>query len=140
MRGQRQAMPAQPPGAQQPGQLPAPILEVKALMGLFNRPLFVSLKEKMAQPAANDRQWEDLANLGMQGAEIANLVAIRNVQQGREAWLQGAGNLQRAGLALAEAAKTKQWNAAQQAYMGVIQSCNACHQARAPETAPQIRP
>jgi hypothetical protein len=138
---------AQPPAGQPaqpaPGQrqaLPAPILDVPDLMRLFNKPLYLGLKETMAQQPANEQQWQELTGRGLQAAEIANLIALRKVEGPREPLLQGAAELQRAGIALADAAKGQQWEATVQAYQGLIQGCNNCHQTLAPDKAPQLKP
>jgi hypothetical protein len=130
---------AQPVAAVQ-GRLPAPVVDVPGLMRLFNGPLYKSLKKNMAQEPADDQQWSDVEANGLQAAEIANLVALRRVPDAQEKVVHGAAELQRAGTALADAAKAKQWSAAQQAYRGVVQACNNCHQTLAPGDAPQLRP
>jgi hypothetical protein len=131
--------PAQPaPTAQ--GQPPGPVVDVPGLMRLFNGPLYKSMKKNMAQQPADDQQWSDIEANGLQAAEIANLVALRRVPDAQAEVLRGAAELQRAGTALADAATAHQWNAAQQAYRGVVQACNNCHQALAPGAAPQLRP
>ncbi len=133
------AQPAQPaPGG--PQVLPTPVLDVPGLMQLFNKPLYLGLKEKMAQQPANEDQWKDLMGRGLQTAEIANLVALRVVEGPREPLLRGAADLQRAGIAFADAAKSQQWDATVQAYQGLVQRCNNCHQALAPDQAPQLKP
>jgi hypothetical protein len=137
------AQPAQPvqpaPGGPQ-APPPAPVLDVPSLMQLFNKPLYMGLKEKMAQQPANEEQWKDLMGRGLQGAEIANLVALRKVEGPREPLLRGAAGLQRASIAFADAAKAQQWDVTVQAYQGLVQSCNNCHQALAPDKAPQLKP
>jgi hypothetical protein len=119
---------------------PAPVLDVPGLMQLFNKPLYLGLKEKMGRQPANEQVWKDLEGRGLQAAEIANLVAIRKVEGSNEPLLQGAAGLQHAGMALADAAKSQQWEATVQAYQGLVQSCNNCHQALAPDEAPQLKP
>jgi hypothetical protein len=136
------AQPAQPgqAAAAAQGQPPAPVVDVPGLMRLFNGPLFKSMKKNMAQQPANAEQWSDIEANGLQAAEIANLVALRRVPDAQADVLRGAAAMQRAGTALADAAKGQQWNAAQQAYRGVVQACNNCHQTLAPDDAPQLRP
>jgi hypothetical protein len=127
-----------PPGPQV--MPPAPVVDVPGLMRLFNKPLYMGLKEKMAQQPANEEEWNDLMARGLQAAEIANLVGIRQVKGPRETWMRGAADLQRAGVVLADAAKVQQWDATRQAYEGLVQRCNNCHQAQAPDEAPQLKP
>jgi hypothetical protein len=134
-----QPVPGQPAPAAQ-GQPPTPVVDVPGLMRLFNGPLYKSMKKNMAQQPAGDEQWSALEASGLQAAEIANLVALRRVPQAHAEVMRGAAAMQRAGTALADAAKAQQWNAAQQAYRGVVQACNNCHQTLAPDDAPQLRP
>ena len=51
-----------------------------------------------------------------------------------------AAQLQQAGMQLAETAKGGEGQAVHQAYTSLIQRCNACHQAAAPDHAPQLEP
>lgn len=131
--------PAQPAPSGQ-GQPPAPVVDVPGLMRLFNGPLYKSMKKNMAHEPANEQQWSDIEANGLQAAEIANLVALRRVPDAQAEVVRGAAEMQRAGTALADAAKGQQWNAAQQAYRGVVQACNNCHQKLAPGDAPQLMP
>ena len=141
---QTPAPPTGQPAAQaQPGQQaapPTPVVEVPVLMQLFNKPLYTGLKQEMAQQPANEEQWKNLAARGLQAAEIANLVALRKGEGPDDPILRGATELQRAGIALADAAKALQWDATVQAYQGLVQSCNNCHQTLAPDEAPQLQP
>jgi hypothetical protein len=132
-------VPAQPAPAGAQSLPPAPVVDVPGLMRLFNKPLYMGLKEQMAQPPANKQQWDELMARGLQAAEIANLVALRPVEPEREGWLQGAAGLQQAGVAFADAAKAQQWDATRQAYEGLVQACNNCHRIRAPDKAPQLK-
>jgi hypothetical protein len=131
--------PAQPAPAAQ-GQPPSPVVDVPGLMRLFNGPLYKSMKKNMAQQPANEEKWSDIEANGLQAAEIANLVALRRVPDAQAEVLRGAAEMQHAGTALADAAKGQQWNAAQQAYRGVVQACNNCHQTLAPGNAPELMP
>jgi hypothetical protein len=133
-----QASPAQPAAVQ--GQPPSPVVDVPGLMRLFNGPLYKSMKKNMARHPANEQQWSDIEANGLQAAEIANLVALRRVPDAQAEVLRGAEAMQRAGTALADAAKAQQWNATQQAYRGIVQACNNCHQTLAPGNAPELRP
>jgi hypothetical protein len=134
-----QPSPSQP-GPARPGQPPSPVVDVPGLMRLFNGPLYKSMKKNMAQQAADAQQWSDIEANGLQAAEIANLVALRRVPEAQAEVVRGAADMQRAGTALADAAKAQQWNTAQQAYRGIVQACNNCHQTLAPGEAPELRP
>jgi hypothetical protein len=120
--------------------MPAPVVEARVLMNLFNKPLYTHLKSEMSQQPADDEGWKTLEQRGLQAAEVANLVALRPARPPQDQWLQASANLQAAGVALAEAAKAKDWEKTRQAYEGLIQRCNACHQARAPQKAPMLEP
>src|SRR5687768_8755311 len=133
------AQPAQLAATAQ-GQPPTPVVDVPGLMRLFNGPLYKSMKKNMAQAPANAEQWSNIEANGLQAAEIANLVALRPVPDAQAEVMRGAEAMQRAGTALADAAKAQQWNATQQAYRGIVQVCNNRHQTLAPGEAPQLRP
>ena len=77
---------------------------------------------------------------GLQAAEVANLIAIRETAAKVPQWTEQAAALQRAGLALAEAGEKANWQAAQSEYRNVVQACNACHQNVAPDRAPMLKP
>jgi hypothetical protein len=109
-------------------------------MRLFNKPLYTYLQKAMAQEPASAEEWPTIQERGLQAAEVANLVAMRPAKPPQDQWLAGALNLQQAGLALARAAESKDWDATTQAYAGLIQQCNNCHKARAPEKAPMLKP
>lgn len=132
---------AQPPQQQaqaaQAAALPRPVLETHDLMKLFNRPLYEMLRKEMRETSDSDDHWSTIANRGLQTAEVANLVALRNNQRG---WQQLSLNLHQAGLQLAQAANAQDQDATLQAYRGLVQRCNECHQAAAPEHAPQLEP
>jgi hypothetical protein len=134
------AQPAQPGAPAQQTLPPAPVVEVPVLMQLFNKPLYTGLKQEMAQQPANEEQWKNLSARGLQAAEIANLVALRKGEGPDDPILRGAAEFQRAGMALADAAKAQQWDATVQAYQGLVQRCNNCHQTLAPDEAPQLQP
>lgn len=119
--------------------VPTPVVETKILMGLFNKQLYMHLKEEMTEQPTDEKAWIALEQRGLQTAEIANLVAIRPAEPPLEQWLQGAANLQLAGINFTEAAKTRNWEATVTAYRGILQRCNECHRARAPDRAPQIK-
>ena len=116
-----------------------PVVDVAGLMKLFNRPLFLGLKEKMALAPGNDTEWDDLVARGLQAAEISNLLAMRKVQ-GPVDVLQTSAQLRADGVALAEAAKARQWDATQRAYVVLVERCNDCHRTLAPDKAPQLKP
>ena len=119
---------------------PAPVVEAGDLMRLFNKPLYTYLKEAMAREPGNDDAWLTIEERGLQAAEVANLVAMRRAKPPQDQWLEGAFNLQQAGLTLAKAAKAKDWEATKGAYVSLIEQCNNCHKARAPDKAPMLRP
>jgi hypothetical protein len=108
-------------------------------MRLFNKPLYTNVKKLMAGEPAGEEGWAMIEGGGLQAAEVANLVAIREAAS-NEQWYALSSGLQQAGLALAGAAKARDWNATVQAYQGLLQRCNACHQANAPDKAPVLEP
>jgi hypothetical protein len=123
---------------QSDAQLPKPILDVHHLMELFNRPVYEYLKKSVAKQPTEGKGWEEISNRGLQVAEVANLVAIRPRGNSDPEWQEHAASLQQAGVELSEAAKAHDWTATTSAYRQAIGQCNSCHQAKAPEKAPQL--
>src|SRR5262245_46448711 len=89
--------------------IPAPVVDVRGVMGLFNKPLFEDLKATMKDKPKDNDGWRDIENMGLEVAEIANLVAIRDAKPPHDEWAQLSGSLQGAGVGLARAANQKDW-------------------------------
>jgi hypothetical protein len=123
---------------QSDSKLPKPILDAHHLMELFNRPVYEYLRKSVAKQPTEDKGWTEISNRGLQVAEVANLVAIRPRGHSNPEWQEHAASLQQAGVELSEAAKAHDWTATTSAYRQVIGQCNSCHQAKAPEKAPQL--
>lgn len=121
-------------------ELPKPILSTHDLMELFNEQVYIYLQEAMAKKPADAEGWTTIEERGLQAAEVMNLVAIREMADKHQAWLQLVSEAQHAALGLTEAAKTRDFDKTQAAYRTLIQSCNACHQKIAPDEAPQLEP
>jgi hypothetical protein len=119
---------------------PAPVVEAGDLMRLFNKPLYTHLKEAMEREPNSKEGWDTIHERGLQAAEVANLVAMRRAKPPQDQWLEGALNLQQAGLTLAKAAEARDWGATERAYVALINQCNGCHEARAPGKAPMLKP
>ena len=122
------------------GELPSPVVDTHHLMELFNQELYKLLKQEMQREPADSEAWKTIRNRGLQAAEVANLVAIRDRAEGDNRWQRLSGGVQRAGIGLAEAAKAENFERTRQAYRQLIESCNACHQTMAPEHAPTLEP
>jgi hypothetical protein len=129
-------------GGQQAGRLPNPVMDTAQLMALFNKPLYDLLKEEMADLGQLDeKKRQTIEQRGLQAAEVANLIVLRphaRDPQSQARWHAMAAELQQAGLQLAEASEAGEGQAVHQAYTGLIQRCNACHQATAPDHAPKL--
>lgn len=124
-----------------PRELPGPIVNTHHLMDLFNKPLYQFLREEMQKELGEQTNWDTIADRGLQVAEVMNLVAIRERQEGQtQAWMKHVRQVQQAGLQLAEMAKQQDADQTRAAYQAVIRGCNDCHQTFAPEHAPQLRP
>lgn len=93
---------------QQKKQPPTPVVNTHHLMELFNRPLYSYLKKAMQEKPQSEEGWKTIHERGLQAAEVANLVALRQVPKDHEQWIQFAADLQRAGVNLAEAAKSEE--------------------------------
>ncbi|SRR6056297_3011496 len=120
--------------------LPTPILNTHDLMEAFNQPYYRSLKQEMSEEAQTEKKWESIAQRGLQAAEIANLVAIRDTDHDEKKWRQYSVDLQEAGKRLSQAAKSRDFAATSEAYRGLLQSCNQCHTELAGPHAPRIQP
>jgi len=121
--------------------LPAPVLEVKQFMQVFNKPLYMDLKKDLKEKPDSDDDWKDIENDALQAAEIANLIAIRKVPQSAMSALNNhASQLQNASLGLAKASKAKDYTQAKQEWGHLVQACNACHKELAPGKGPQLEP
>ena len=125
------------PEDRSPEAMPHAVVETHDLMELFNQPLYRHLKQAMQQEPTGEQGWKTIRQRGMQAAEVANLVALRKSDP---QWQQLTGELQQAGLKLAETAESKDFAATEQAYRSLLDRCNACHQAMAPGHAPQLEP
>jgi len=123
-----------------PNRMPAAVVGTHELMEMFNQPLYKRLSAAMAKPPQNDRQWKTLAERGWQAAEIANLVAIRDHEHSTDAWTSFSSQLQRHGSELAEAAESKDFATAKEAYTSLIGTCNACHNRYGANHAPFLKP
>jgi cytochrome c556 len=126
--------------AQSQGKLPGPVLNTHELMERFNKPNFQSLKKLMAEPPADEDAWEAIEEQAADLAELANLVAIREVEEKRDQWLKYAAQVQQNALQLADHAKNQDLEGIQEAYQQTVQSCNDCHMEFEPMHAPELEP
>ena len=122
-------------------ELPRPILDMHHLMELFNEPYYERLKEEMQTQPKDDRGWKHLVERGQQGAEIINLVAIREMgDEHKQIWPDLTRTAQKAALDFADAAKTKNWEQTREAYVGLVKNCNDCHEKLGGGHAPVLEP
>lgn len=121
-------------------QLPQPVVDTHELMELFNQQLYRQLREEMQNEPDSEQEWETIRHRGLQAAEVANLVAIRERGDDDPRWGRLARGLQQAGTRLAEVVRTEDFDQTQEAYRNLIQSCNACHETMAPQHAPTLQP
>lgn len=118
-----------------------PVFDVKQFMEVFNKPLYMELKNELGDKPNSDQAWKDVETDALQAAEIANLIAIRRVPKTVEPVLQKrAADLQNASMSLARAAKSKNLDEAHRQWAVVVQACNGCHKEMAPDKAPQLQP
>jgi hypothetical protein len=123
------------------GKPPHPVVGTHELMELFAEPLYDHLKQEVDKTDARDKEaWNTLRDRGLQTAELANLIALRNQEEHRDQWIEHCAKVQQAGLKLVEVAKAQNVQQVRAAYLGVIQSCNACHKDFEPDHAPEIEP
>lgn len=122
------------------GRLPAPVVDTHHLMELFNQELYDLLRNEMQREPSGDEWWETIHSRGLRAAEVANLVAIRDRGGNDPRWMRLSAHVQQAGKELAEAAESQNLQRTQEAWRGLVESCNACHRTMAPEHAPQLEP
>lgn len=133
-------------GAQEPAPPsevvgPTPVMDTARLMKVFTDPMFEALKEKMKAAPAVPKDWRIIEDHGLAASELANLMFMRTGEHEQTPeWKQFTVDFYKAGNALAEAAKTRDFAAVTQKYQGLAQSCNACHQKFEPDTTPEITP
>lgn len=120
--------------------LPQPIASTHDLMELFNRPWYERLCQEMQNRPTEQKDWTTLRERGLQAAEIANLIALREPPAGHDQhWKDLALQVQKAGISLAEAAESRRLPELSQAFDQLRQSCNKCHETVRPNTAPQLK-
>jgi hypothetical protein len=123
---------------QAPQKLPAPVVDTHELMELFNEPLYKHLKADIASEPADAKAWNHLKHHGIEAAEIANLIAIRKVEN-MPKWDAMSRGAQQSGIDLARAAESHDWNKTKSAYEALIKNCNDCHTASGDDHAPQLK-
>ncbi len=125
-----------------PEKLPTPVVDTHELMEVFYERLYEHLKADMTAEPADKKAWSHLKHHGFEAAELANLVAIRTVEDDalRAKWAGLSRDGQQAGLDLAAAATAKDWPKTQAAYQSLVKNCNACHEASGDDHAPQLEP
>jgi hypothetical protein len=108
-------------------------------MQLFNKPLFDLLSQEMQNRPADYKAWNTIRERGLQAAEIANLIAIRQPPaEHAEKWDALSRAVQLAGMELADAAAARQLQATSEAYERLKRSCNQCHETVSPQSAPRL--
>lgn len=123
--------------ADKAADIPQPIVNTHELMELFNQPMYQLLKAEMDKGLDDPQRWSTIHDRGLQAAEVANLVALRKSDP---QWQSLAGEMQQAGVQLAEAAERKDKELTRKSYRQLIERCNACHQKIAPQEAPSLEP
>ncbi|MBA3316004.1 MAG: cytochrome c [Planctomycetaceae bacterium] len=122
-----------------PQKLPTAVVNTHELMEIFSEPLYEHLKADMAKEPADKKAWSHIKHHGIEAAEIANLIAIRETDDAAK-WDPLARDAQQSGLDLARAAASQDWPKTQAAYQSLIKNCNDCHQAFGKDKAPELEP
>ncbi len=121
--------------------LSQPVMKTERFMKKFADPLADTLHEMLANDPGSPREWRKVEDEASSGAEIANLIAIRNDEDAQNPeWQELTKGMFDASIALAEAAKTRDFAATKMKYEALVASCNACHTKIDPETLPVIEP
>jgi hypothetical protein len=119
--------------------LPQPVMKTAELMRTFNKPLYKAFQNQLKQAPQSEDVWNEIHNHALQASEIANLISLRDNQANSQQWLELCGQLHKAGIDLAEAAKLRNWDATRRAAHGLVETCNACHTQVAPDRGPKLK-
>lgn len=128
--------------AKAPAKLPTAVVDTHELMEVFYERFYEDLKKEMASQPADKKGWSRIKHHGIEAAELANLLAIREVDDEalKTKWAGAARDSQQSGLDLAAAATAQDWVKTQAAYQNLVKNCNACHQATGSDHAPKLEP
>lgn len=118
-------------------KLPQPLVNTHDLMELFNEPLYKSL-QKSLRSAPGDDEWTSIREDATRIAEVANLVAIREMSDRHPRWDTLSKSLQDIAFRLAESADSKDYQSSRAIFAATIKQCNQCHQEIASGRAPQL--
>lgn len=127
--------------AAQARTLPAPVVDTHHLMELFNQPFYRKLKQGVQNEPSGEKQWKLINETGLQLAEVANLIVLREQAEGQEEqWNARAADVQQSAIQVAQSAEQRDYPQTRAAYQRLVQNCNACHQTLGGEHAPQLKP
>ena len=121
---------------------PRPLIDCYELMDILMDPAYEGLKDATEVEPTGRKGWRALYVYSYSLAELANLLFSRTDEDymGTPEWNELAVEMRERCVAIAEAAKAKDFPAVQKNYELVIQNCNACHQKFEPEDATEVKP
>lgn len=91
-------------------------------------PGYLRLKANMAAAPADNKVWKGIKGDALSLAEAGNLLLLRGPQEKRADWTKTSLAVRTAGGELYQAARKKDYPAAQAAYTTMLKNCNQCHQ------------
>ncbi|HAH43371.1 MAG TPA: hypothetical protein DCM07_00690, partial [Planctomycetaceae bacterium] len=92
------------------------------------QPTYKRLKQAMASEPADRNAWKSIKADSLILAEGGNLLLLHKPEENRKAWDAHSIEVRKAGGQLYQAAKAKDFKAAQMHYQSMLKNCNACHQ------------
>jgi Cytochrome C' len=118
-----------PRGESRPLPRPEAVAETRLLMEALMEPNFRGLEKLLGTRPANTESWTFARGQALLIAETSNLLMLRQPRaEGKEVWLQRAGELRAAATRLARAAAARDYDLSRSVLSSVANSCNRCHQ------------
>jgi len=103
------------------------------------QPTYKRLKDAVAVESKDNATWKIIKSDALILAESGNLLLGRSPESDAEAWIKTSVKVREHGGQLYRAAKAKDPEAMQAAYLMMIENCNACHQ-KYSAGDPQLKP
>lgn len=94
--------------------------------GMFQAP-YRRLKVAMEKEPTDPQGWKALRSDAIILAEGSNLLLIRKPEKDVEDWLKHSVATRNAGAEIIKAAKQRNFTASKEAYVRMLDHCNACH-------------
>ena len=119
-----------------------PVIDTYEVMEFMMDPAYEALKDALVTEPEGRRGWRAVYVASYTVAEQANLLFSRNDEEYMltPEWDQMSADMRQKAAAIGDTVREQDYSKAKDAYLGLIQSCNACHQATDPDNAPEVKP